>query len=50
MVKARSRVSGVVLCGPLAPFGDVFRAELTARGYTPRSVVPQLRQAGRLGF
>lgn len=48
MVKARSRVSGVVLSGPLAPFGDVFRVELHARGYTPQSVVPQLRQVDRL--
>lgn len=48
MVKASSRVSGVVLCGPLAPFRDDFRAELNGRGYTPRSVVPQLRQVGRL--
>ena len=48
MVKARSRVSGVVLSGPLAPFRDDFRAELYGRGYTLRSVVPQLRQVGRL--
>lgn len=48
MVKARSRVSGVVLSGPLAPFQDDFRAELIGRGYTPRSVVPKLRQVGRL--
>ena len=45
MVTAKSRVSGVVLRGPLAPFGDVFGAELVAREYTPRSVVPQLRHA-----
>lgn len=48
MVTAKSRVSGVVLRGPLAPFGDVFGAELAAREYTPRSVVPQLRQMDRL--
>lgn len=48
MVKAKSRVSGVVLSGPLAPFCDVYRLELSACGYTPRSVVPQLRQVGRL--
>jgi len=48
MVTAKSRVSGVVLTGPLAPFCDAYRLELNARGYTPRSVVPQLRQAGRL--
>jgi site-specific recombinase XerD len=32
----------------LAPFCDDYRLELSARGYTPRSVVPQLRQVGRL--
>lgn len=47
MVKARSSVSGVVLAGPLAPFVDAFRAELSTRGYTPRSVVPQVRQVAR---
>lgn len=47
MVKARSRVSGVVLSGPLAPFCGAFRLELGARGYTPRSVVPQVRQVVR---
>jgi site-specific recombinase XerD len=48
MVKAKSRVSGVVMTGPLAPFCDAYRLELSTRGYTPRSVVPQLRQVGRL--
>lgn len=48
MVKARSRVSGVVLVGPLAPFREVFQDELRAGGYTQRSAVPQLRQMGRL--
>lgn len=48
MVTAKSRVSGVVLTGPLVPFGGAFRLELSARGYTPRSIVPQLRQVGRL--
>ena len=48
MVKAKSRVSGVVMTGPLAPFRDAYRMELSTRGYTARSVVPQLRQVGRL--
>jgi integrase/recombinase XerD len=48
MGKARSRVSGVVLSGPLAAFREVFRAELKAREYTDRAVVAQLRQVGRL--
>lgn len=48
MVKARGKVRGVGLSGPLAPFRDIFEADLRARGYTPQSVVPQLRQACRL--
>ena len=48
MVRAKSRVSGVVLSGPLEPFVGAYRRELKSRGYTPRSVVPQLRQVGRL--
>lgn len=48
MVRAKSRVSGVVVSGPLVPFVDAYRAELLGRGYTIRSVVPQLRQVGRL--
>jgi len=48
MVKAKSRVSGVVLTGPLAPFCEAYRLELSARGYMPLSVVPLLRQAGRM--
>lgn len=48
MVKVRTRVSGVVLSGPLAPFREAFKPELTARGYTPQTVVHQLHQVGRL--
>ncbi|MGH3811313.1 MAG: site-specific integrase [Pseudonocardiaceae bacterium] len=48
MVAAKSRVSGVVLQGPVVPFGDVYRKELTARGYTARTAVNQLRQVARL--
>lgn len=48
MAKAKSRVSGVVMTGPLAPFRDAYRLELGVRGYTPRSAAPQLRQASRL--
>lgn len=48
MVRSRSRVSGVVVSGPLEPYVDAFRLELGVRGYTPLSVVPQLRQLGRL--
>ena len=48
MVRAKSRVSGVVPAGPLEPFVGAYRLELGLRGYTPRSVVPQLRQMIRL--
>lgn len=48
MVRARSRVSGVVVSGVLEPFVGSYRRELEKRGYSPRSVVPQLRQMGRL--
>ena len=48
MVRARSRVSGVVVSGPLEPFVDAYRLELVSLGYTRRSVVPHLRQVGRL--
>jgi integrase/recombinase XerD len=48
MVRARSRVSAVVVSGPLQPFIGAYRRELANRGYTPLSVVPQLRQVGRL--
>jgi len=45
---AASRVSGVLMTGPLAPFADVYAAELRARGYTPLTIVNELRQVGRL--
>lgn len=48
MVRSKSRVSGVVPAGPLEPFVGAYRLELGLRGYTPRSVVPQLRQMIRL--
>jgi len=43
-----SRVSRVLMAGPLAPFADAYGAELRGRGYTSRSRVGQLRQVGRL--
>ncbi len=43
-----SRVSRVLMMGPLAPFADVYAAELRRRGYTPLSTVNELRQVGRL--
>lgn len=48
MARPTSRVSRVLMTGPLAPFADVYRAELYRRGYTVRSAVSELRQAARL--
>ena len=43
-----SRVSRVLMRGPVAPFAEAYAAELRARGYTRLSTVNQLRQVGRL--
>src|SRR5664279_1065268 len=49
MAGTASRVNRVVLVtGPLAPFSDAYGAELERRGYTPWSVVFELRQVARL--
>ena len=45
-----SRVSRVLMAGPLAPFAEAYSAELRRRGYTPLSTVGELRQVGRLSF
>lgn len=47
MATPRSRVSRVLVTGPVAPFADAYRAELLARGYTPLSAVNELRQVKR---
>ena len=43
-----SRVSRVLMTGPLAPFSETYAAELRGRGYTPLTIVNELRQVGRL--
>jgi len=48
MVGRASRVSRVVMTGPLAPFAGVYDLELRRRRYTPLTVVNQLRQVARL--
>jgi integrase/recombinase XerD len=48
MPRPVSRLSRVVVTGPLVPFTAAYRRELRRRGYTPRSVVNQLRQVARL--
>ena len=47
MARPTSRVSRVLMTGPLASFADVYRAELYRRGYTVRSAVCELRQVAR---
>ncbi len=47
MARSMSRVSRVLMTGPLAPFAEAYRAELVERGYAPLSVVSELRQAAR---
>jgi integrase/recombinase XerD len=47
MARPRTRVSRVLMSGPVAPFADAYRAELLERGYAPLSVVNELRQAAR---
>jgi len=48
MAGPASRVSRVLMTGPLAPFAEAYAAELGERGYTPLSAVSELRQVGRL--
>src|SRR5258706_11825928 len=47
MAGATSRISKVLVTGPLAPFAEDYRRELRDRGYTERSAVNQLRQVAR---
>ncbi len=48
MGRPSSRVCRVLMTSPLAPFADVYPAELREHGYTPLTVVNELRQVGRL--
>ncbi len=48
MARPISRISRVLMTGPLAPFAEAYRVALAKRGYTPRTVVNQLRQVARL--
>src|SRR5712691_12093084 len=50
MAGSASRVSRVLMTGPLAPFADAYSAALRVRGYTPLSTVNELRQVGRLSW
>ncbi len=48
MARPTSRVSRVLMTGPLAPFADAYGLPLSERGYTQRTAVNQLRQVARL--
>src|SRR3984893_3486861 len=48
MVRPASRVSKVLMTGPLAPFADAYALELKQRCYTSLTSVNQLRQVARL--
>jgi len=48
MARATSRVSRVLMTGPLAPFADAYGLALSERGYTQRTAVNLLRQVARL--
>jgi len=50
MGRAVSRVSRVLMAGPLAMYAPVYESELSRRGYTRRTNVNLLRQAGRLSL
>jgi integrase/recombinase XerD len=47
VARPTSRVCGVLMTGPLAPFEDAYREELHRRGYTARSAVGGVRQVAR---
>lgn len=48
MARPTSRLSRVLMTGPLAPFADGYGLWLKERGYTPHTTVNQLRQVARL--
>ena len=48
MGRPSSRVCRVLMTGPSAPFADAYATDLRGRGYTPLTIVNQLRQVGRL--
>lgn len=48
MGRPKSKVSKVVVSGPLAPFSAAYRSWLADLGYTPLTIVNELRQVGHL--
>ncbi len=47
MTRPTSRMSKVLMSGPMVPFMEAYRLELENRGYTPLSAVNELRQVAR---
>jgi site-specific recombinase XerD len=50
MTRPTSRITKVVMTGPLTPFAESVRLELTERGYTARTAVHQLCQVARMSL
>lgn len=48
MARPTSRLSRVLMTGPLAPFADDYQQALTERGYTAHTREQKLRQMARL--
>ena len=48
MTNPKSKVTKVNIGGPLAPFADLYRSRLQQSGYTPLSIVNELRQLAHL--
>ena len=48
MGRAKSRVSRVMVTGPVAPYAEIYQRELIARGYTVLTSINLLRQAALL--
>jgi integrase/recombinase XerD len=43
-----TKVLGIQITGPLAPFAEEYRVKLRERGYRPRSIIDELRHMARL--
>jgi integrase/recombinase XerD len=48
MARPKSKVTKVKVGGPLAPFADLYQSRLRESGYTPLSIVNELRQLAHL--
>jgi len=43
-----TKVQGIQITGPLAPFAEEYKVKLRERGYRPRSIIDELRHMARL--